>query len=76
MLQGLLTSHCEFPLSRLCFFQLSPEHLPEEFSAVHYVIAAEVAQAYMSSRRYDSMEACVSYLRDSLLRSPQLHWTK
>ena len=62
MLQGLFTSHCEFPFPRLSFFQLSPEDLPEELPAVHYVIAAEVAQAYMSSRRCDIMEACVSYL--------------
>ena len=50
MLQGLLTSHCEFPLPRLCFFQLSPEDLPQELPAVNYVIAAEVAQACVTSQ--------------------------
>ena len=50
MLQGLLTSHCEFPLSRLCLFQLSPEDLPQELPAVNYIIAAKVAQACMPSQ--------------------------
>ena len=45
MLQGLLTCHSQFTLPRLCFFQLSPEHLSQEVPAVCYVIAAEVAQA-------------------------------